>query len=192
MEYSANCTPNVSEHHSASSVQREENSNTIAQMPARFLGRQEDVLPKEELTAFLATLGRRIRKLREEKKLKMRDIMMRTGYYDAQWRKYEGGGSLTIGSLMKISLALEVTLVELLDGLGHWPVVSVQETQKEHGIDPASLPSELELEPESLVVQPSPAEAKHKRVAKSAPIVAKATSAKKAKVKPPDTLSRKK
>ena len=114
---------------------------------------KNDVLTEEVLKAFLGTLGRRIKQLRKEKKLLMRDIMVKTGYYDAQWRKYEAGGNLNIPSLMKVALALDVTLVELLDGLGHWPKVSVAEAQEQYGIEPAVAEAvELECEPEQQII----------------------------------------
>ena len=87
------------------------------------------MLTEDEFKDFLKALGKRIRALRRDKKLNMRDIMISTGYHDAQWRKYEAGGSLNIMSLMKVALALEVSLVELLDGLGQWPLQSVAEIE---------------------------------------------------------------
>ena len=110
------------------------------------------MLNDDEPKEFLATLGRRIKLLRKQKKLLMRDIMIKTGYYDAQWRKYEAGGNLNIPSLMKIALALDVNLIELLDGLGYWPNVSVAEVQ-------AKIGNALESTPEP-VAEPKPRTAK--------------------------------
>ncbi len=87
------------------------------------------MLTEDEFKDFLKALGKRIRALRKDKKMNMRDIMISTGYHDAQWRKYEAGGSLNIMSLMKVALALEVSLVQLLDGLGQWPLRSVSEIE---------------------------------------------------------------
>jgi hypothetical protein len=56
--------------------------------------------------------------------------MITSGYYDAQWRKYETGGSLNLQSLLKIALTLEVPLTELFDGLGQWPILNVEEIEK--------------------------------------------------------------
>ena len=94
----------------------------------------------------------------------MREIMLKTGYYDAQWRKYESGGSLNIASLMKVALALDVTLVELLDGLGQWPRLSVNEIENKHGIEPTKV-SELESKVESEPGTP----ANQRRKARSTP-----------------------
>lgn len=87
------------------------------------------MLTEDEFKGFLKALGKRIRALRRDKKLNMRDIMISTGYYDAQWRKYEAGGSMNLMSLMKIALALEVSLADLLDGLGQWPLRTVAEIE---------------------------------------------------------------
>ena len=46
----------------------------------------DEALPEVELKEFLAFLGSRIKQLRHEKELTMREIMVRIGYYDAQWR----------------------------------------------------------------------------------------------------------
>jgi transcriptional regulator with XRE-family HTH domain len=113
-------------------------------------------LTDQEFRSFLQTLGARIKQLRKEKKLRLRDIMIRTGYYDAQWRKYESGGSLNIVSLMKVALALDVSLSTLLDGLGQWPKMSVEEIQQAHTIQPKGKPP---LEKKAIVtkkVLPSP------------------------------------
>ena len=146
---------------------------------------KNDVLTDEVLKAFLGTLGRRIKQLRKEKKLLMRDIMVKTGYYDAQWRKYEAGGNLNIPSLMKVALALDVTLVELLDGLGQWPKVSVSEAQERYGIEPAvAQATMLECEPEQQIIsrqrsKGAPANSKRtsSTVTASRPSTAKTTSA---------------
>ena len=87
------------------------------------------MLTDEEYECFLKALGTRVKQLRKDKNVNMRDIMIATGYYDSQWRKYESGGSMNFQSLMKIALALDVSLGELLDGLGQWPKLSVAEIQ---------------------------------------------------------------
>ena len=88
------------------------------------------MLEDEEFRAFLKALGARIRTIRKGKNFDMRHIMITSGYYDAQWRKYETGGSLNLQSLLKIALTLEVPLNELFDGLGQWPTLSVEEIEK--------------------------------------------------------------
>ena len=88
------------------------------------------MLEDGEFRAFLKALGARIRTIRKSKNFDMRHIMITSGYYDAQWRKYETGGSLNLQSLLKIALTLEVPLNELFDGLGQWPTLSVEEIEK--------------------------------------------------------------
>ena len=88
------------------------------------------MLEDEEFRAFLKALGARIRSVRKAKNLDMRHIMITSGYYDAQWRKYETGGSLNVQSLLKIALTLDIPLDELLDGLGQWPRKNVEEIEK--------------------------------------------------------------
>jgi transcriptional regulator with XRE-family HTH domain len=85
------------------------------------------VLTDEEFKGFLKLLGRRIRAIRKAKNLSMRHIIIVSGYYDAQWRKYECGGSMNFETLMKIALSLEVSLSQLLGDLGQWPLKSVEE-----------------------------------------------------------------
>jgi len=70
----------------------------------------------DETTGFLKALGARIKHLRKTKNIRFRDIMLSTGYYDAQWRKYEAGGGLTVQSLLKIAVALDVSLSTCLMG----------------------------------------------------------------------------
>lgn len=126
----------------------------------------DSVLTNDEFRAFLKALGVRIKQLRKGKNFSMRDIMISTGYYDAQWRKYEAGGSLNISSLMKIALALDVTLVELLDGLGQWPKLSVESIQQQNGIVP-DLELELESELEPVPIPSRSPKAKKKKTAKA-------------------------
>lgn len=85
------------------------------------------MLTNDEFTAFLKILGRRIRATRKSKNISMRDIMISSGYYDAQWRKYELGGSMTLETLMKVALALDAPLSELFGELEQWPLKSVAE-----------------------------------------------------------------
>jgi transcriptional regulator with XRE-family HTH domain len=87
------------------------------------------LLTDEEFKRFLKALGTRIKTLRKDKNFNMRDIMIATGYYDTQWRKYEAGGSMNLQSLMKVAMALDVSLAELFDGLAQWPKRSVAEIE---------------------------------------------------------------
>ena len=70
-----------------------------------------------EYEAFLKVLGARIKQLRKERKLSLRDIVVKHGYQDSQWRNYESGGSLQVRSLLRIAEVLRVPLAELVIGL---------------------------------------------------------------------------
>ena len=70
-----------------------------------------------EYEAFLKLLGARIKELRKERKLSLRDIVVKHGYQDSQWRNYESGGSLNVRSLLRIAEVLRVSLADLVIGL---------------------------------------------------------------------------
>ena len=61
----------------------------------------------EEYEQFLKTLGCRIKQLRNECGYSLRDMVIRFGYNDSQWRRYERGGSINVQSLLKIVRFLE-------------------------------------------------------------------------------------
>ena len=64
----------------------------------------------------LKNLGRRIRETRLARGLSVRDMVVKHDYHDAQWRRYEKGASLTVPSLVRIALALEISLSLLVEG----------------------------------------------------------------------------
>jgi transcriptional regulator with XRE-family HTH domain len=74
----------------------------------------------------LKLLGERIRKIRTERGLSVRDMVVRHDYHDAQWRRFEKGASLTVPSLIRIAKALGVSLSILLDGIGDFPAPPVK------------------------------------------------------------------
>jgi hypothetical protein len=80
-------------------------------------GAEDSSLMDEEYKKYLVSLGARIRARRKECNLKMRDIMIAAGYYDAQWRKYETGGPMNLASLLKIASVSQTTPSVLLEGI---------------------------------------------------------------------------
>lgn len=116
----------------------------------------------------------------------MRNILVTTGYYDAQWRKYEAGGSLNIASLMKVALALDVTLVDLLDGLGQWPKLSVDEIEKQYGIEPLKASGDPEQESEP----GTPVRSRRKARSTTNAVTLKATAATSSKAQTPQTKTK--
>lgn len=76
---------------------------------------------------FLKELGGRIKQLRHERGLSLRDMIVIHGYADSQWRRYERGGSVNVQTLLRICNAFKISLCVLLDGLGEYPTASVEE-----------------------------------------------------------------
>jgi len=76
---------------------------------------------------FLKELGARIKQLRNERGLSLRDMIVTHGYADSQWRRYERGGSVNVQTLLRICNAFKISLCVLLDGLGEYPAASVLE-----------------------------------------------------------------
>jgi transcriptional regulator with XRE-family HTH domain len=76
---------------------------------------------------FLKELGARIKQLRNDRGLSLRDMIVTHGYADSQWRRYERGGSVNVQTLLRICNAFKISLCVLLDGLGEYPAASVDE-----------------------------------------------------------------
>lgn len=75
--------------------------------------------------AFLKTLGQRIKQFRKARKLSLHDMVVKHGYHDSQWRRFERGGAANMLSLLKIAKAFDTSPSELLDGLGKFPAENV-------------------------------------------------------------------
>jgi transcriptional regulator with XRE-family HTH domain len=80
--------------------------------------------------AFLKDLGCRIKQFRKERGLSLRDMVVKHGYHDSQWRRYERGGAANMHSLLKIAKAFGTSLSILLDGLGEFPAENLSEIKK--------------------------------------------------------------
>ena len=81
----------------------------------------------QDYAEFLKLLGTRIKQLRKERGLSLRDMVVKHNYHDSQWRKYERGGPINVPSLLKIAKSFGISLSTLLDGLGEYPAASVAE-----------------------------------------------------------------
>ena len=79
----------------------------------------------EDYKEFLKALGGRIRELRKQRGWSNRDIVFSLGINDSQWRSYERGGGLRLDSLLRLAGCFQISLSELLDGLGQFPQKSV-------------------------------------------------------------------
>lgn len=90
-----------------------------ARKPSRMSGKRSPLHPDHG--EFFAALGRRLKELRKERGWSLHTMVAVHGYYDAQWRKYEKGGPVTVDSLLKMATMFGVTLNTLMDDLGEWP-----------------------------------------------------------------------
>ncbi len=70
---------------------------------------------------FLKALARQIKKMRLERGLTLRDMVVTHGYHDSQWRRMEREGAGGVQSLLRIAKAFGISLSVLLDGLGEYP-----------------------------------------------------------------------
>jgi transcriptional regulator with XRE-family HTH domain len=81
----------------------------------------------QDYAVFLKLLGARIKRLRKERGLSLRDMVVKHNYHDSQWRKYERGGPINVPSLLKIAKSFGISLSALLEGLGEYPAASEAE-----------------------------------------------------------------
>ena len=79
---------------------------------------------------FLKSLGARIKRLRRERGLSLRDMVVKHNYHDSQWRRYERGGSINLQSLWKIARVFETTPSVILDGVDENCIPPVDEGKK--------------------------------------------------------------
>jgi hypothetical protein len=71
---------------------------------------------------LLEELGARIKKLRKERGLTLRDMVVQHGFHLTHWQAFERGKrGMALPSLLRIAEVLDVTLCDLLDGLGEAP-----------------------------------------------------------------------
>jgi transcriptional regulator with XRE-family HTH domain len=100
------------------------------------------MLTEERYNEFLKALGARIKELRTQQGLSLRDMIVQHDYHESQWRKYEKGGSLNVHSLLRIADSLGITLSKLLDGLGDFPAEPVLERKTKRAVKKSSKPKE--------------------------------------------------
>jgi transcriptional regulator with XRE-family HTH domain len=67
----------------------------------------------DEATFFRA-LGRRVRELRKRRKLSQEDMI---SFSTRHWQQIEAGRPITVKTLLRISRAFEVPLIQLVRGL---------------------------------------------------------------------------
>ena len=69
---------------------------------------------------FLSEIAKRIKALRLERGLTLRDMVVIHGYHDSHWRRMEREGAGTVQSLLRIAKAFGVPMSTLVSGLGEY------------------------------------------------------------------------
>ena len=77
-----------------------------------------------DTTTFFVALGKRVRRIREARHLTQED-MMAFGFSARHWQQIEKGRPITMTTLLRITVAFDIPLGELVRGLPH-PVVLEQ------------------------------------------------------------------
>ncbi len=67
---------------------------------------------------FLIELGVRVKSLRKERKLSHRRMIADFGFHLGQLAKIEKGGAVSTQTLLKLCAAFDMTIEQLLDGIG--------------------------------------------------------------------------
>ena len=67
----------------------------------------------EEYKAFLAHTAKRIKELRRERGLTLRDMVVVHGYHDSNWRRMEREGVGSVQSLLRIAKSFGVPLTTI-------------------------------------------------------------------------------
>lgn len=85
---------------------------------------------------FLEALGQRLRGLRHDAGWTQGDMMLLHGYAESHWRKYENGraGGLTVDTLLRIASVFNLSLVELMDGLGEFPRKTISAIERKAAV----------------------------------------------------------
>ena len=70
----------------------------------------------QDYKAFLAHTAKRIKELRRERGLTLRDMVVVHGYHDSNWRRMEREGVGSVQSLLRIVKAFGVPITTLTAG----------------------------------------------------------------------------
>jgi transcriptional regulator with XRE-family HTH domain len=72
---------------------------------------------EDEYSELLKALGKRIKTLRKERGLTLRQMEIIHGHRDSDWRKLERTGADNMAPLLKVASGFEISLSTLLRGL---------------------------------------------------------------------------
>ena len=89
----------------------------------------------QDYEEFLMLIAERIKTLRKERGLALRDMVVTHGYHDSNYRRIEREGAGGIQSLLRICKAFNVKLSDLLDGLGEYPKEDLKNIGKKVAIE---------------------------------------------------------
>jgi transcriptional regulator with XRE-family HTH domain len=81
----------------------------------------------QDYEEFLKLVADRIKTLRLERGLSLRDMVVTHGYHDSNYRRIEREGAGGVQSLLRICKAFDISLSSLLDGLGLYPKENLKE-----------------------------------------------------------------
>jgi transcriptional regulator with XRE-family HTH domain len=94
---------------------------------------------------FLRLVAHRIKTLRRERGLSLRDMVVTHGYHDSNYRRIEREGAGGIQSLLRICKAFNVKLSDFLDGLGDYPKENLKEIEKHMAVKERQSSQDREL-----------------------------------------------
>ena len=72
---------------------------------------------EDEYSELLKALGKRIKTLRKERGLTLRQMEIIHGYRDSDWRRLERAGAGNMALLLKVAKGFKISLSTLLKGL---------------------------------------------------------------------------
>ena len=85
---------------------------------------------------FLGQLGKRLRQLRDERRWTLRHLMQTYGFHLAQWQGFEKGVGISVPTLLRLCAIFNITLEELIGGLGRSETLS-QGLESRHDVRPS-------------------------------------------------------
>jgi transcriptional regulator with XRE-family HTH domain len=68
---------------------------------------------------FLVELGKKLKELRKERGLTLRDMIVVHGFHLTHWQSFEKGKAISVPSLLRICEAFQLPLESLIAELGH-------------------------------------------------------------------------
>lgn len=71
---------------------------------------------------FLKALGMRVKGFRKQRGWTLRDMIVTHGYHQTAWQRIERGDGMTIPTLLKLCELFEMSVSDLLNGLGDAPL----------------------------------------------------------------------